>query len=80
MTVESIISGKKSPHIFSDTDPSNPIISRFAHFELPFSLQNSKTTNYVAFKPFFTVFKFSGNIAEVSLTDYCRSVTIVTNN
>ena len=32
----------RSPHEISDTNPSNLIISRFAHFEQPFSLQNTK--------------------------------------
>ena len=28
-------SGKKSPHGFSDTEPSNLIISKFTHFKRP---------------------------------------------
>ena len=44
MALESIIFKQKSPHKFSDTDPSTLIVSRFTHFEQPFSLQNQKTT------------------------------------
>ena len=48
-------SGKKSPHKFSETDPSNHIISRFSHFEQPFSLQNQKTPFSTTLKTFFNL-------------------------
>ena len=52
-------SGKKSPHKFSDTDPSNYIISRFTHPKQPFSLHNQETTYSTTLKAFFTVFQIS---------------------
>ena len=35
MAVESAIFKQESPHKFSDTDRSNPIISWFTHFKQP---------------------------------------------
>ena len=43
---------------FLDTDPSNLIISSFAHFEQPFSLKNSKTTYSAPFKTFLCTSNF----------------------
>ena len=60
-------SGKNSPHKFSDTDPSSRIVSRFTHFEQPFSLQNSKTTYSAPFKPFPLYFIFHPNLYVVAL-------------
>ena len=62
MAVESAIFWQKSPHKFSDTDPSNLIISKFTHFEQLFSLRNSKTTYSVPFKPFSTIFHISSKL------------------
>ena len=49
----------KSPHTFSDTNPSNFIICKFKHFQQLFSLQNSKTTYYEPFWLISNVFNFS---------------------
>ena len=42
MALESPISGQKSLHIFSDTDPSNHIISKFGHYKQPFAHKTQK--------------------------------------
>ena len=52
-------SSKKSPHKFSNTDPSNLIISKLTHFKQTFPLQNQKTTYSTTLKTFFTVFQIS---------------------
>ena len=44
MVFESAIYNKKSPHIFSATNLSNFIISKFNHFQQLLSLQNLLTT------------------------------------
>ena len=46
-------SGKKSPHKFSDTDPSDLIISWFTHFKQPFSLENQKNNLFYNTKDLF---------------------------
>ena len=46
-------SAKKSPHKFSNTDPSNLIISRLIHLKHTFSLQNQKTTYSITLKTIF---------------------------
>ena len=52
-------SNKKSPHTFSDNNPSNFIICKFKHFKRLFSLQNSKTTYYEPFWLISNVSNFS---------------------
>ena len=52
-------SAKKSPHKFSNTDPSNLIINKLTHFKQTFSLQTKK--NYSTMKTFFTLFQISPN-------------------
>ena len=42
MAMESAIFSQSSPIKFSNTDPSNQIVSRFTHFKQPFSLYNQK--------------------------------------
>ena len=44
-----LFSNKKSPHTFSDNNPSNFIICKFKHFQQLFSLQNPKTTYHEPF-------------------------------
>ena len=51
-----LFSGKKSPHKFSDTDPSDFIISKFSNIKQLFSLQKSKRTYSPQFKTISTVF------------------------
>ena len=67
MAVESAIFSQKSPHKFSDTDPSNHIISRFTHFKKPFSPQNQKSTYSTTLKALFTVFQISPYVEGTTL-------------
>ena len=70
MAVESIIFKQKSPHKFSDTDPSNLLFADFSHFEQPFSLQNSKTKPILRYLSLFPMYlKFQVFLAEVSLNN-----------
>ena len=64
MALESAIFRQKSPHIFSDTNPSNFIICKFIHFKQLFSLQNLKTTYYEPFKAISTMY-FISEISKV---------------
>ena len=66
MAVKSTIFKQKSPHKFSDTDPSNHLISRSTQFEQPFSLENAKKTILRDLSLFLMYFKFQVNLAEVS--------------
>ena len=52
-------SGKQFPQKFPDTDPSNLIISRFTHFEQPFSQQKQKITYSTTLTTFSIVFQIS---------------------
>ena len=67
MALESAIFRQKFPCIFSDSNPSNFIICKFKHFKKPFSLQNSKTTYSVPFKPISTVFHFLIKLVSIGL-------------
>ena len=59
MVVESPFSQKKSTHKFSETDPSNHIISKFYTLWATFSLQNQKNTTYfTTLKTLLLYFKF----------------------
>ena len=58
MAVESAIFWEKSPHKFSETDPSNLIIADYAHFEQAFSLQNQNQPISPHYTPFVLYFKF----------------------
>ena len=67
MAMESAIFRQKSPHKFSETDPSKFIISRFTHFKQPFSLKNQKTTYSTTVNTFFTVFEISPYLESTTL-------------
>ena len=79
MALESAISGKKSPHIFSDTNPSNFTICKFEHFKQLFSLQNSKTTYYVyePFLPISTIFHFLIKFVTIGLKGGNQTATVI---
>ena len=53
---------QKSPHKFSDTDPSNLNICWFTHFKQLFSLKTEKTTYSTTQKALFAVFQISTNL------------------
>ena len=65
-----LFSNKKSPHTFSDTNPSNFIICKFKHFKRLFSLHNSKTTYYEPFWLISNVFNFSVRLVSNSLKGF----------
>ena len=54
------IFSQKSPHKFSNSDPSNPIISRLTHFKQTFHYKTKKQPILpTTLKTFFTVFQIS---------------------
>ena len=68
MAVESTIFKQKFPHTFSDTDPSNLIISRFYTLWAAFF-------HYKTHKLFSIEIKFQVNLAEVSLRPFETNLT-----
>ena len=61
---------KKSPHKFSNTDPSNLIISWLTHFKQTFSLKNWKTTYSTTQKTFSLHFKFHLILKQLPLNTF----------
>ena len=58
---------KNSLHKFSNTHPSNLVISKLTHFKQTFSLQNQKTRYSTTLKTFFTEFQISLNFEGTTL-------------
>ena len=71
---------RQSPHKFSNTDPSNLIISRLTHFK-----QTLKTTYSTTQKTFFTVFQISPDFKgtplnpEILMNNYLNRSTCLDN-
>ena len=63
-------SNKKSPHTFSDNNPSNFVICKFKHFQQLFPLQNSKITYYEPFWLISNVSNFSVRLVSNGLKEY----------
>ena len=75
-----LFSNKKSPHTFSDTNPSNFIICKFKHFQKLFSLQNSKTTYYEPFWLISNAFNFSVRLVSNGLKGILGASLPLRNN
>ena len=52
------------------------LLADFAHFEQPYSPQNSKTTYFAPFKYFSIYLKFQIILAEVSLIESCENYSV----
>ena len=70
MAMESAIFSQKSPHKFSNTDPSNLIISRLTHLQT-FSLKTKKQP-ILQHKRLFTVLQISTNLGSTTLNATVR--------